>query len=376
VKIEIKGTGKKYTNFVSATTTIGIDNLSNTFSFSSGIGKKIDLDFGIGSDCVVSIENERVLTGHIEIINGRGSQDNNTIDVVGRDKTGDLVDSSIGALDDFKAPISLKTAIEKVIAHIGADIDVVDFVKAKFEESQDLLSPEAGDNAFGFIEKLARKKKAILSSNDEGNVVIQRNIGVSIDAHIINTINGNRNNVISYEFNYDHTGRFRKYLALGNSNLSLIDLILSRIGSKEIVDKQGFSLDTLSREGRQFVIASESPGTAPEQKQRTDWENNIRKSRSRTYKVKVHGFRNQTGEIWIPNTVVRVIDDNAKIDDRMLINTISYRMDLSEGKTCEISLVNKDSYTLEAAEPQDDEKQPGLLDQALSFIEDKLSDDE
>ncbi len=367
MKIEIEDTGAQYTDFISATATISIDNLTNTFSFTSGIGKKIDLDFGIDNECVIYIEGERIITGHIEVISGRGGPDNSSIDIIGRDKTGDIVDSAIGSLDDIKAPITLKAAIEIVIAHIGADIDVVDFLKASFSKTEDLLAPESGDNAFDYIDKLARNKSAILSSNDEGNVVIQRNIGIDIDAHLINDVNGPNNNVLSYKFDFDHTNRFRKYLSISNSNIGLIDLILKAVTSKEAVNKQDFVLDGLSREGRQFVIAAENPGPASQQKERAQWESNIRKARSRTYTAKVNGFRNQTGEIWTTNTVVKVIDENAKINDRMLINSVTYRMDLVDGKTTEIKLVNRDAYTLEATEPQDD-KAVNPLDRALSAI--------
>ena len=355
MNIEIKNTGARFTSFMESTAKVSIDELSNTFSFKSGVAKKINLDFGIGDECVVYVDEQRIITGHIEIISGRGSGDDNSIDIIGRDKTGDIVDSSIGSLDDIRPPITLKAAIERVIAHIGSEVDVVNMVKPKlvFEKPLDLLTPEAGDNAFEFIEKLARNKKAILSSNDEGNVVIQRNIGTDIDAHLVNKINGSANNVISYEFDYDHTGRFNKYISVGNSNLNLIDQILNIIASEKVIDVQGFSLDKLSREGRQFVIASENPGPSPQQKERTEWERNIRRARSRVYTAKVSGFTNQAGDIWTPNTIIKVVDDNARINDRLLINAVTYRLDPQQGRTTEISCVNRDTYKLESEEPQE-----------------------
>jgi prophage tail gpP-like protein len=366
MKIEIKDTGDKFTKFTSATAKISIDNLSNTFSFTSGVGRKPNLDFGLGSECVVYIENQRVLTGHIELINGRGSADNSSITIVGRDKTGDIVDSAIGSMDDIQAPTTLKTVLELIIAHIDADIDVVDLVKAKFDTQQDIPAPEIGDNVFDYMEKLARSRKSILSSNDEGNIVIQRNIGTSIKAHIINETNGQSNNVLDYSFDYDHTGRFNKYLSIGNSNLGLIEAILSSAMSKDIVDKKGIFSDDKIREGRQFVIASENPGATPQQEERVKWEANIRKARSKIYTAKVSGFKNQTGDIWIPNTIVSVIDENADINDRMLISSVTFRLDAVEGKTTEISLCNKNAYKLESEEPVEAEgKSIGLIEQAL-----------
>ena len=358
MKIEINGV--EYTGFQSATATVSIDKLTNSFSFTSGISKNINLDFGVGDECVIYVSGERIITGHIEVIGGSGDKDTSSINIAGRDRTGDIVDSAIGKLDDLKTG-TLKNLIELVIAHIGADIDVIDLADVKLDMNQDSNSAEIGDNAFDYIQKIARNSHCILTSDDEGNVVIQRSVGVVIDAHVTNRVNGAENNVLNYTFDFDHTGRFFKYLSAGNRNL----LFAGTQTPKAVVDQNGFVTDTRIREGRQFVISTENPGASPAQSDRAKWELNIRKARSRTYGATVSGYRNQTGEVWTPNTIAKIFDDNAKINDSMLINEVSYRMDLDDGRTSELGFVNKNAYTLLSEEPRES-KSGGNLENALT----------
>jgi prophage tail gpP-like protein len=91
---------------------------------------------------------------------------------------------------------------------------------------------------------------------------------------------------------------------------------------------------------------SEKSGSHVDLTERNKWEYNIRQARSRVYSATVHGFRNQTGSLWAINKTVSVNDEFAGINARMLINSVKFSISDS-GKETVLSLVNKDSYTLE-----------------------------
>ena len=92
MKIEIGG--KRFTGFLEATAIIAIENLSNSFSMQLGIASGVDLPFGLGDECTITVDGECVLTGSIEIISGTGSYGQAALSIIGRDKTGDIVDST------------------------------------------------------------------------------------------------------------------------------------------------------------------------------------------------------------------------------------------------------------------------------------------
>lgn len=353
MKLEVNG--KKYYGFTEATADVRLDALSNSFSFEAAPANDIKIPFILGDECVVYVDDLPVITGHVEVITGSGSYETSKISIIGRDKTADIVDSKIGVLNDVKAPITFKRVVELVIQHIGAEIDVIDLAGVSLDRADDIVAAEPGDGAFDFLEKIARKKNVILTSNSDGNVVIQKAIGQLIEASVIHRTDGQGNNAISYAFKYDDTQRFHRYEAVGNLNVNSLSTF-GAIAPKKVVSQSGFVLDERIREGRQYIISSEQFGSSGNMKDRSSWEANIRRARSRVYTAVVTGYKNQTGDIWTPNTLVKVSDDRANIDDVMLINAVTYRLTSDEGSTTELSLVNRDAYTLEFSEPEDAKK--------------------
>lgn len=362
MKIEVKG--KQYSGFMAMTAKISIDTLCNSFSLQSGPGVNAKIPFSIDDECVIYVDGEPVVTGFIEIINGYGDSSSAILNVIGRDKTCDLLDSSIGTLADIKPPMSLKRVVELVISHIGSDIDVQDMAGAFFDQGEDLIAPEPGDNAFEFLEKIARKKSVILSSNSEGDVVLYSANAKNIKASVINKPTDPGHNVLTYSFEYNKTQRFNRYESVGNVNINLLQL-LGKIQPSKVVDQRGFVTDKSVREGRQFIIARENPGSSSSMSDRATWESDFRRARSRQYSATLSGYRNQVGDIWTPNTIIKVVDERAAIDDYMLINYVTFRFD-QDGRKTELGLINKDAYKLKIAEPQEQKTGIQLLEQAYA----------
>lgn len=348
MKIEVNG--RSYSGFTSATADVRIDALCNSFSIAIGPSSSIVIPLNRGDECVITVDGEPIVKGYIEVISGSGDSSSHTINIAGRDRCSDIVDSTLKPIKDIKPPISLKKVIELVISAIGSDLDVIDYTDVKFDRAEDLIAIERGDNAFEFIEKLARKKQVILTSDHDGNVVIQKTIGRQIAASIVNKKLGNSNNVIEYGFSYDDTKRFNRYESLSNLNINTLGNTPGILPEKS-TDQRGFAQDRKIREGRQLILVSEKSGSNESMAKRAAWESNIRRARSRVYHALINGYRNQAGEIWTTNTVIRVQDDHAQIDDLMLVNGVTYRYDEQRGSSVEVSLVDKDTYTLEASEP-------------------------
>lgn len=355
--ITIQVGGVEYGLFTNALVSIRLDALSNTFSFSATSNQAQLLPFRLGEACQVLVDGDPVVTGFIELINVDGDSSTHTIDIQGRDKTGDLLDSGIASLPDLRPPISLSDICKRVIAHIGSDIAVVsEFAPPPFTKAEDLAAPEPGQNAFEFLEGKARKRQVLLTSNGTGDLVITRSSGAEVDATILHRVDDNDNNVIRYSTSYDSTGRFNIYKFV--SQLNPIALINAGTSSNaQIVNQTAQSTDNAVRAGRQYVLVAENASSSSDQKERADWEANIRKARGNVYSATVHGFRNQSGELWGVNQLVQVIDDYADIDSRMLVNSVQFSVDPEqdgEGSQTVLSCVEKNAYTLELEEPVTD----------------------
>ena len=348
--ITLEVSGQPYEQFTNANVSIRLDTLSNTFSFDATSQRAAPLPFRGGEPCRVLVDGEAVLTGFIELVSVNYDARSHDISIQGRDKTGDLLDSSISAISDLVAPITLKEIIQNVIADLGADIQVIEISPTEpFAAAEDIISPESGENAFSFIEKYSRKRQVLLTSDSDGNVVITQSTGEVIDASLQNIVGSNTNNVISGSVSYDTTGRFNVYKF--QSSLNPISLVFAGVTDlAALVDQSGGVTDDQIRIGRQMILVAETPYSSDEDETRATWEANIRKARGRVYSVKLDGFKNQTGQLWSINTLVSVVDDFAGINAQMLINSVNFSFDL-RGSATILSLVDSNAYTLELEEP-------------------------
>lgn len=369
MSLRIEVDGVEYENFVSASAILRLDALARTFTFEATAEDAAPLPFRGGEACKVKADGDTVLTGNIEIVNAEGDDSSHSIELTGRGRTGDLLDSSIGGLSHIK-PGTLRGIVQQVIAHLDPDtapadrIPVVDEARpASYNKAEDLAAPEPGENAFNFLERLARKRQVLLTSNADGAVVIAQGSGVEIPgAFIQHRIADSSNNVLKWSVSYDQTGRYNSYKMV--SQMNLLALNLAGSPSAESVVGQGQDkvvLDQAIRRGRQLVLVGESMSSGPEDERRAKWEQNIRRARGAVYSVVVDGYRNQVGLLWEPNTLIQVVDEHAGIEAKMLVNTVEFNLDADTGSTTTLSFVESDAYSLALEEPETEKLGDGLL---------------
>lgn len=364
--MKIRVAGVEYGGFLDASVTQSLDALSNTFSISATAKRGIPLPFRGGEACEITVDGEVALTGYIELVSVDGNPNDHTIRLEGRDKTGDLLDSTIGSMSPLQgSSVSLRRLCEKVIKHIGSDIVVVDDAHpVPFNPAEDKMDPEPGTPAFEFLEPYARKRQVLLTSNGSGNLVIAGNSGVEVDAFVQHQVGDPNfaNNVLNYSASYDTTGRFHAYTHISQLNLGA----LADIGepTPSTIADQGSAqkiLDNRIRAGRQLVLVSEAMSSSKSTLSRAEWEKLIRRARGSVYSATVHGFRNQAGLLWAINTIPSVRSDFAGIDCKMLINTVTFTLD-GQGRNTTLGFVERDAYKLAAQEPTEEELGDGLYE--------------
>lgn len=362
MRIEVDGV--RYGNFLRASAEFRLDALCGSFEFEATSEEGRPLPFVGGEACTVVVDDELVLTGFVEVVSVDGDAGEHRISVAGRDKTCDVLDSSISGLSDLRAPITLAQVARRVISHLGAGVRVADLASpASFEEAEDLAAPEPGQGAFEFLETLARKRRVLLTSSPEGDLVIATPTRSDSGGRIVHRRReeGESNNVLSYSVSYDLTTRFNRYVSASQRNL--VPLSLAGEPDLDSIVDQGTSspvIDPDVRSGRQLVISGESMFSDSQDQLRARWEADVRKARGRAYAATVHGYRNQLGSLWRTNQLVRVDDDFAGIAALMLVNGVRYSTSLEEGRTTTISLLNRNAYTLQLEEPEDEEIGLGL----------------
>lgn len=347
----IEVNGVEYKNFKSASVMSNLDAIADTFEFDATVTKINPLPFTLNDECKISADGVTVLTGFIEGINVTYNSRTHTVNIFGRSKTADLVDSNIDKLE-LKAPITLKEVIEKVISHIGADISVIDNVGSieSFKKAEDLLSPEVGENAFEFIEKTARKRQVLLTSNGDGNVVMTNAGSDSAPQALQNIIGAENNNIESGAVSYDNTEQFNKYIVKSQLNPTTTSFAGDTNNKSIVGQKSESTINSEIRSSRQLVIQAENASSDKECEKRAKWESNIRGSRSVIYSTTLPNF-SHNGNLWKVNQVTSIKDDFVRISMKMLVNTVEYISE-SDNTQLILSFVDEDSYKPDPIPPK------------------------
>jgi len=354
MSITIRVNGTEYDKFESAQCTIQLDALSNSFEIDVITTNGAALPFKMGDACEFYVNGVKKVTGTIEICEGDYNATNHSIRYSGRDKTAALVDSTLGKLSDIKPPISLKAICQSIISHIGASIAVIDnSTSSLFNDAEDLITPEVGQNCYEFLEALAAKRQVLLSSNADGNLVLTKSKETASGGRLQNQLNDNGNNILSASFSFNNTERFYKYEAVAQLN----PIALNNGGETDldpVVNQSGGVTDNEMVAGRQYIFKPAKSSSSEECKLRAEWELNMRKARSKEYTVEVNGHTIGTGkdEVWDINTLVPITDVFAGITAKMLLNKVVFRTSLDQADQSSLSFVPEGSYTTQISEPR------------------------
>lgn len=344
VILEVNGVPWK--GFTSVNVSNDIEQVSGEFNFQATSEKKLYLPFKGQEKCRVLVDGVPLITGFIEEVNYSYDNDSHSISVSGRDKTSDLIDSSIAGNIEFRGGILLEGIVGAVLSFLGIDSKVINNVgEGQINQftKEEIETADVGENAFKFIEKYARKRGVLLSTDGDANIVLSRSSGEEINGTIVNKINNNANNVKSASVVYRFAERFNKYIVRGQGNP--VALSQNNLTTEKVEGNEGTAIDEDIRETRILEFQPETSSSAPSSQIRADWESNIRRSRSFVYKCVLTDIFIGNNELLVPNKLIRVIDDMCDIDAIMLIKSVNFTFSNS-GTNVILELVQKDSYTL------------------------------
>ncbi len=351
--------GVPYTNFTAMAVTQSIENFAGQFSFSAidvnGKFNAKSYPIKLGSLCKVTIDGVPVLTGYVEAVGVDTSDTTHSVTISGRDITCDLVDSTMPATFSPAAQnISLAAIINQVQALFGLALPVLNQVTDITDfTSFEIVAPDAGQSAHDYLEKFARKKRVMLTTNGAGAIVITRASGNPLGMSFINRRNDTtlQNNMLSSSVNYDYSQRFSKYIIGSQANMQGLN-DAGDTDNESVVDAQAETLDTsMTRTTRHLYIVAENVSDATALKERAEWEANIRMARSRQYSCVIDSHTVSAGKPFWFNRTAMVIDDNAAINETMLIKSVTFNENNNDGVKASIDFVVANAYSLELAAP-------------------------
>ncbi len=356
--------GIRYDGFVSATVSRSLENFSSSFSFSATNVPGKDFPIKIGASCKIVIEDTIVMDGFIEAINVSYDRDEHIIQITGRDKTADIVDSQIGGVNiEFTQPkVSFKDLVEKVLSILKiTDIKYIEKDPVEKFGQGEIESAASGQTAFDFLETYARKRQFVLTTDGAGNIVARKSIAGTYSTILSSRFDA-QSNILSASFNFDTSKRFNTYEVISADNLSAFDDVDARPAQQSANIKSPKVIDDEIRKTRLYAFVPDQSTDEKQSAERAKWEASYRKSKSLAYNVTVQGFLAlEDNVIWEPNFVVNVVDDFAVIDGPLLISGVMYQYSVEQGSRTVLTCYTKNSFTLRESDPSKSSKSTNNL---------------
>ena len=219
--------GLRYQGFTDVNVVKSIENLAGQFTFSTTVKDgftsatesgitfltgnlgTLQNDLKVQDKVKIYIDDTLLISGFIEDLSIAYSADSHSISIAGRDKTGDLIDSSI--IQKSYSQRGFVKLIEMVLKDNGhTSISVInDVANLSNLEANEIIKTEKGDSIATFLDRYAKKLQVLLITNEDGNLVITREGADLAIGALISEIKGYNNNILSANISVNTNERFR-----------------------------------------------------------------------------------------------------------------------------------------------------------------------
>lgn len=331
--VQLRVDGQRYGGWKQISIDRGIETACNGFELSvteRWAGQDTVRPIRPGVSCEIAIDGEVIITGYVDDVAISHSATDHTVTVRGRDRTGDLVDCSAVHQTGAWSKVSLAQIATDVARPFGVSVVVETDIGAPFPQWQ----IQEGETAFECIERAARMRGVLITSNASGALVLSR----AGTTHTGATIALGKN-LLGASGTFTTRDRFSNYLVKGampGTDLTSPEQHASPVAS---IADEGVS------RYRPLVVVAEDNGDPAVLAARATWECNVRYGRAARIDALVQGWR--AGQaLWTPNRLVRYQDSFMGLDGDLLIASARLTLD-GEGFTTQLSLTRREAFDVE-----------------------------
>lgn len=345
--------GQAFANWTSLTLTRDIGDIAGKFQIevfdaaraaagmpASPAASPLPAAIGRRQACAIALDGETALTGWIDGMEGEWSGTSIKTSISGRDKTGDLADCAAAPNGPAEwRGVNLLQVARQVCAPFGITVRAETDVGAPFTR----LALNPHESALSLLEKAARQRGVLLVSDGVGGLVLTTGGRATAAADI--RVGGN---VQAARFHFDDTRRFSDLYVkgqsekaagrrtasgppLGHDYLPTASPTLPAAGASAIesggIQMTGHAVDQEVTRYRPGVVMTKTQSGTSTVQQQAEWRMRVARGLSTGLTYTVLDWRAGAARaLWRPNTVARVWDPWAGIDDLMLIRGVCYRM--------------------------------------------------
>lgn len=321
--------GRVYEGWKNISVTLSMENLSGSFDLTmTGADGNPATTIKPNDPCTILINGEIVITGYVDKIAPSFDANNHEIKVSGRDKAGDMIDSSaMDGTGQYKNQ-SIDQIIKKIAAPYG--INVTNNVGST--KMLETFNRDQGATAFETIQKLARKGGFLVVSDGKGGVILTRTGTETVGGSLIEG-----ENILAANCEYDASKMNSEYHVKGQKQGKDTDTV------KKIAHNKAVVANEYSNRYRPLLIIDDGQADETSVQDRARWESTIRAARAKQAQITVNGWQS-SGGLWGINKLVQVQSNWLGINDMMVISQVNFTLD-ENGELARITVTPKEAYT-------------------------------
>lgn len=327
--------GQNHEGWTGVRITRGIDRIAGNFTLEltdKWPGQPSSRPLQPGQACTVAVDGQIVITGHIDDVEPEYDADRHTVNVSGRDRTGDLVDcAAIHKSGEWKDK-TLDSIARDLCSPFGIPVSVQTDVGGPLVHA---FAIEQGETAFEALERAARMRGVLLMSDGRGSLVLGR-----AGTARINTELREGENIKTASGRFSMRGRFSRYIGKGTrpgggfGSGSDVSEVLAEV------------TDSGVKRYRPTILIADGNADTGSMKQRVTWQRNINYGRAVQAQITVQGWQH-SGGIWQPNQLVPIRSAMIGLDDELLISKVELIKNNEEGTMTRLTVTRREAFDVE-----------------------------
>lgn len=331
--------GKAYGGWTRLEVQRGIEQIAGGFVLqltSRYPGADEPMQMCAGLACQIYLGSDLLITGYIDDFETDDTETSSTVRVSGRDKTGDLVDSSA----IYKTGQWRNVRLEQIVADIARPFGISVAVAPGTDTGEVFkrYALEEGEKAFEAIDRASRLRAVLVTSTPEGNLLLTTASDVSSGIQLVEGVNLKK-------FNSRHSWKER------HSEITLKGQVPGddqEYGAAAAHLKASATDQEIDRY-RPLVVIAEHGTSNKNLADRAAWEAKVRMGRGKRGGCTLVGWRTgkdgQEGPLWRENTLVHVTSPRMYLDMELLIVACSYQL-TEQGKIIELTFARREAFEL------------------------------
>lgn len=325
--------GKRYEGWKSGSISRSVEAAAGSFTLQS-IDKwerdKNPWQIYPGDKCEVEIDGVKLITGYVDSVAPSLSATEHSIAISGRDVTCDIVDCS-AVVPSFEIRGQTIYGLASLLCK-PFGVEVID-------ESDDssvipVAAVQPGETVFSCLEREARKKEVMITTNGEGALVLGK-VGKSRAADRLEQ----GKNILSASAEYDYSQRYSEYIVKAQASPTG-DSAAAWNPPQNAVEAR--HTDANIKRYRPLIITAESESYEQSAQTRAMKEALQRAGDSAAVSVSVAGWTQSNGELWPLGAYVDVKIPYLYIDDDLIISEITFNA--APSMTTDMTLKRADSF--------------------------------